>query len=298
VKPQKYSIFTLTDSKYFLFTEVFLKSLFSKLNLELIEKVYVCDQGLEPQQRKFVESFDKVEIVNPVEKIEGQTGLVWDKVWLEKVGSKTQNLLKLVNENPEPIVMIDIDSMFIKDFYDLLDFEKDIQIAHRPLQDPSYIASFVSINKKTCIKFIKDFYDLLDFEKDIQIAHRPLQDPSYIASFVSINKKTCIEFIEDWIRNISRISKIPYETKALALTLNELNHSNFQVGQLPVEQIHFYDQEQYVDTNDTRIAHFKGWTGSMSKVFGSKEDFESRTFTRGYQERLKEYIDVSGYIGE
>jgi len=257
VKPQKYSIFTLTDSKYFLFTEVFLKSLFSKLNLELIEKVYVCDQGLEPQQRKFVESFDKVEIVNPVEKIEGQTGLVWDKVWLEKVGSKTQNLLKLVNENPEPIVMIDIDSMFIK-----------------------------------------DFYDLLDFEKDIQIAHRPLQDPSYIASFVSINKKTCIEFIEDWIRNISRISKIPYETKALALTLNELNHSNFQVGQLPVEQIHFYDQEQYVDTNDTRITHFKGWTGSMSKVFGSKEDFESRTFTRGYRERLKEYIDVSGYIGE
>ena len=54
--------------------------------------------------------------------------------------------------------------------------------------------------------------------------------------------------------------------------------------------LHFYDKEKFIEENDTRIAHFKGWSGSMSMKLGTKEDFESRTHTRGYEERLKEYV--------
>ena len=37
----------------------------------------------------------------------------------------------------------------------------------------------------------------------------------------------------------------------------ELTNSDFKIGKLPVEQqIHFYDKEEFVESNDTRIIHF------------------------------------------
>ena len=250
MKSKKYSIFTISDSTYFLFTEVFLKSLHTKLDIDKINKVYVCDLGHTATERDFIKSFEKVELIEPIKKLNPSKNL-WDNDWLEIVGSKTENLLRLFKEKDESIVMIDIDSMFIKDFYDLLDFESDIQIAHRP--------------------FVPGLH--------------------YIASFMMFNKKeTCIDFLETWISNQRRIWKLPKETKALCLTIDELSIDNFKIANLPVEQIHFYDNEKYVEVNDTRIAHFKTWKKGM--VLGSVDDFKSRTFERGYEERLKVYIDV------
>tara|TARA_E500000318_G_C3537652_1_gene203329 strand:- start:137 stop:883 length:747 start_codon:yes stop_codon:yes gene_type:complete len=247
---KQYSIFTVTDESYKYYTEVFFKSL-NKINMDLVKNVYVCDQGMSEGQRDFVNSFDKVQIINPVNKINEKTEIVWDKTWLKKVGSKTENLLKLVEDNDEPIVMIDVDSMFIKDFYDLLDFDKDVQVAHRP---PNF--------------------------------------PDYIASFVSINKKSGVNFISRWIHNINNLAETPKETRALCNTINEYKKSSedFIVGDLPVEQIHFYGQESECESNNTRIAHFKGW--SKTKYLGTKDDFHNRTSLRGYDERLKEYINV------
>ena len=105
-----------------------------------------------------------------------------------------------------------------------------------------------------------------------------------------MNKKTCVKFIESWIENLSKINNLPKETKALCMTIEQMVGDEFEVGDLPVEQIHFYDKEKFIEENDTRIAHFKGWSGSMSMKLGTKEDFESRTHTRGYEERLKEYV--------
>ena len=247
---RQYSIFTVTDESYKYYTEVFFKSL-NKINMDLVKNVYVCDQGMSEGQRDFVKSFDKVQIINPVNKINEKTEIVWDETWLKKVGSKTENLLKLVEDNEEPIVMIDVDSMFIKDFYDLLDFDKDVQVAHRP---PNF--------------------------------------PDYIASFVCINKKTGIDFINRWIKNINNLPQAPKETRALCNTISEFKNSvnEFEIGDLPVEQIHFYGQESDCEKNDTRVAHFKGY--SKTKYLGNKEDFQNRTGLRGYNERLKEYINV------
>ena len=116
VNSQKYSIFTISDSTYFRFTEVFLKSLFSKLDKDKVERVFICDLGHTDEEKKFITSFDKVQLIQPIKKIDVSKSL-WDTNWLSKVGSKTENLLKLVNDRAEPIVMIDVDSMFIKDFY-------------------------------------------------------------------------------------------------------------------------------------------------------------------------------------
>ena len=99
--------------------------------MDKINKVYVCDLGHTATERDFIKSFEKVELIEPIKKLNPSKNL-WDNDWLEIVGSKTENLLRLFKEKDESIVMIDIDSMFIKDFYDLLDFESDIQIAHRP----------------------------------------------------------------------------------------------------------------------------------------------------------------------
>lgn len=250
MKSQKYSIFTISDSTYFRFTEVFLKSLFSKLNTDKIEKVFMCDLGHTDEEKEFITSFDKVQLIQPIKKIDVSKNL-WDTNWLNKVGSKTENLLKLLNSRVEPIVMIDVDSMFIK-----------------------------------------DFYDLLDFNYDIQVTHRPFHEFKYIASFFSVNNKAGKRFIESWIENIKTIPKKPKETRAMCQTIKEfeLTNPDFKIGKLPVEQIHFYDKEEFVETNDTRIAHFKTWKHKYE--LGTKKDFEHRTHPRGYQERLKEYIDV------
>jgi len=250
MKSQKYSIFTISDSTYFRFTEVFLKSLFSKLNTDKIEKVFICDLGHTDEEKKFITSFDRVQLIQPIKKIDVSKNL-WDTNWLNKVGSKTENLLKLLNNRVEPIVMIDVDSMFIK-----------------------------------------DFYDLLDFNYDIQVTHRPFHEFKYIASFFSVNNKAGKRFIESWIENIKTIPKKPKETRAMCQTIKEfeLTNPDFKIGKLPVEQIHFYDKEKFVETNDTRIAHFKTWKHKYE--LGTKEDFEHRIYPRGYQERLKEYIDV------
>ena len=250
MKSQKYSIFTISDSTYFRFTEVFLKSLFSKLNTDKIEKVFMCDLGHTDEENEFISSFEKVQLIQPLRKIDVSKSL-WDTNWLNKVGSKTENLLKLVNSRVEPIVMIDVDSMFIK-----------------------------------------DFYDLLDFNYDIQVTHRPFHEFKYIASFFSVNNKAGKRFIESWIENIKTIPKKPKETRAMCQTIKEfeLTNPDFKIGKLPVEQIHFYDKEEFVETNDTRIAHFKTWKHKYE--LGTKKDFEHRTYPRGYQERLKEYIDV------
>ena len=76
---KQYSIFTVTDESYKYYTEVFFKSL-NKINMDLVKNVYVCDQGMSEGQRDFVESFDKVQIINPVNKINEKTEIVWDKL--------------------------------------------------------------------------------------------------------------------------------------------------------------------------------------------------------------------------
>ena len=70
---KQYSIFTVTDESYKYYKEVFFKSL-NKINMDLVKKVYVCDQGMSEGQRDFVKSFDKVQIINPVNKINEKTG--------------------------------------------------------------------------------------------------------------------------------------------------------------------------------------------------------------------------------
>ena len=65
----------------------------------------------------------------------------------------------MVNDRAEPIIMIDVDSMFIKDFYDLLDFNYDIQVTHRPFHEFKYIASFFSVNNKAGKRFIESWIE-------------------------------------------------------------------------------------------------------------------------------------------
>ena len=91
--------------------------------MDKINKVYVCDLGHTATERDFIKSFEKVELIEPIKKLNPSKNL-WDNDWLEIVGSKTENLLRLFKEKDESIVMIDIDSMFIKDFYDFLTSKK------------------------------------------------------------------------------------------------------------------------------------------------------------------------------
>ena len=75
MKSKKYSIFTISDSTYFLFTEVFLKSLHTKLDMDKINKVYVCDLGHTATERDFIKSFEKVELIEPIKKLKDRKSI-------------------------------------------------------------------------------------------------------------------------------------------------------------------------------------------------------------------------------
>ena len=68
---------------------------------------------------KMTQGYDKVEIIDS--KYNTNDTHLWSKDWLNNISSKTELLRNLVSEQDLPIVMIDADCMFVKDFYHLLD---------------------------------------------------------------------------------------------------------------------------------------------------------------------------------
>lgn len=154
----KYNIFTVLNEGYERFGILFLSSIIDRLDLEKIENIFVYDTGLSEQTKKKFSIFQKVKIINSGIATNSDTK-VHGKTWQENVYSKAKLLRECVIKQEEflPTIMVDADSIFVNEFYNLIDFEKDLVLCRRSsrgraknhISNSSHIGSFFAINKKT-----------------------------------------------------------------------------------------------------------------------------------------------------
>jgi len=138
----KYNIMVVLNSSYFRFGKIFIKSLHDNVNLDNIDKVIISDIGLNDEHREFFESFDKVYIYDTELKTDFNDGGTWGKGWQTSVTSKTITFKHFLEQTTIPLVMVDGDCIFVKDFSELIDSNYDVQACKRN-SDVPYLASFV-----------------------------------------------------------------------------------------------------------------------------------------------------------
>tara|TARA_B100000131_G_scaffold262127_1_gene258438 strand:- start:158 stop:880 length:723 start_codon:yes stop_codon:yes gene_type:complete len=180
-----YNIFTIANSGYFKFCRIFVESLHKNLDLSKINKIFIGDTGLTKNELKYLSMYDKIEVVS-TDYISKDTSL-WGEDWLNVVGFKTKLLRELVKKEEVPIVMIDLDCMFVNDFHDLV-------------------------------------FGIFADENPIKVCHRKEHPIPYIGSFVSIgDKEKGINFLDKWIEKIENWGGVPKESPALSQLCEEVN---------------------------------------------------------------------------
>ena len=155
----KYNIMVVLNSSYFNFGKVFMNSLHKKLNLSNIDTIFLVDIGLSKEHRDFFSSFEKVKIYDSELKTDFNDGGTWGAGWQTSVGAKTIMFKHILEQTDLPLVMIDGDCIFVKDFSELIDNSVDIQACKRNSSVP-YLASFVvAQNNSRSIEFIESWIE-------------------------------------------------------------------------------------------------------------------------------------------
>tara|TARA_R100000005_G_C5002069_1_gene209511 strand:+ start:2153 stop:2884 length:732 start_codon:yes stop_codon:yes gene_type:complete len=150
----KYNIMVVLNSSYFNFGKVFMNSLHKKLNLSNIDTIFLVDIGLSKEHRDFFNSFEKVKIYDSELKTDFDEGGTWGIGWQTSVAAKTIMFKHILEQTDLPLVMIDGDCLFVKDFSELIDNSVDIQACKRNTSVP-YLASFVvAQNNPKSIEFV------------------------------------------------------------------------------------------------------------------------------------------------
>lgn len=201
---------------------VCVKSICSVCDLGKINKIFIADLGLNNKYRDILNNINiKIQILDTNVNI-GSSKEIFSKEWIDAVSQKTAILRMLIENNNTPLVMLDSDTIVVKDFYDVIDLNYDIQVCKRitPL-------------------LRKDGFLL-----------------EYIASYFSANSINSVNFVSLWINRLAeRISlnmKPPHETPAMIETLQK--NTELNIGFL-------YDNEVSCENNyikdTTRIIHAK-----------------------------------------
>jgi len=165
----KYNIVTVTNESYFPFFEIWIKSLFDNLELSSVAKIYIIDTGMSDANRKFINLFPKTKIWKTDIKS------VFDQIHSEAWGKSNYAKLPVIKEilltDKSPTYFIDVDCVFVHDYYSVLDFTKDIVLTdtsdRKIFCNSQLIGCFYGFNNvHKAIKFIDQWYEnILNGEK-------------------------------------------------------------------------------------------------------------------------------------
>ncbi len=193
----RYNLITVCNSEYFVFAELFIKSLYENVNLNNLKRIFIFDTGLTESQRVFLESFLKVKVCST--QLNTPYGEMHDGNWGENVYSKTKFLLSTLQETNSPTVMVDVDSVFQKDFFQLL--------TNPIFEDCDFAA---------CSRERDGF-------------------SSHIGSFfAAINVEVSKSFVSSWVEEINLGNEQFKESFALS---RAIKNTDFNVLNIPEEQI-------------------------------------------------------------
>ena len=170
----KYNIMVVLNSSYFNFGKVFINSLYDNVNVDNIDTIFIVNTGLSKFDKEYFRKFDKVYIHDTGLESDYNDGGSFGTGWQKSVGCKTIVLKSLLEQTNLPIVMIDGDCIFVKDFSYIIDNSYDIQSCKR-ISNVPYLASFViAHNSKNCLKFLDKWIELIS-QKPIDV---PRESPS------------------------------------------------------------------------------------------------------------------------
>ena len=155
----KHSIYTVLNSAYMTFGKIFVQS-YLEHNIKNCNYIFILDAGLEEDDIKWLEQFDKVQIIGSDVRTSFRNGNT-STDWTDTVVAKTYGLREIMKAyEVEPIVMIDSDCLVLQDISLLIDTSKDIQICNRPEHQTPMLGSYVSINSK-CLDFMDQWIDII-----------------------------------------------------------------------------------------------------------------------------------------
>lgn len=158
----KYNILTVCNEDYAPFIKLFVNSMFELIDISNVEKVFIFNTGLSQETINYLNSFPKIDIVKT--DIHAGSSKIHDEGWKKNTYSKTKFLLETLEKTKFPTLMIDSDCIFVEDFEDLLDFQKDFSVCVRDRQGFSrYIGSFfAALNVEKSIDFLKKWIVNID----------------------------------------------------------------------------------------------------------------------------------------
>ncbi len=217
----KYNIFTVLNEGYERFGILFLSSIIDNLDLNNIENIFIYDTGLSEETVNKYNLFDKVKIISTGIDT-GEDTKVHGETWQKNVYSKAKFLKHCIDSQEEfyPTVMVDADSIFIKEFIHLVDTDKDLVLCKRSprgrakghISTSSHIGSFFSINKRTedVSNFMETWINNIDSSSDkdpITGAYMAKESPALSATYEEYKNKLKISDLPEPI--ISNIEKFP-----------------------------------------------------------------------------------------
>lgn len=173
-----YEVMTVCNGDFFFF----LKGLLSSLSLNCSPNtINVGDMGLSEKQASWARNLP-YKSSPPVELFEASAktsyGGDWSKDWKRTVSEKTAQLRRLLEEKRTgkrvdcPLVLMDSDCIAIKDFKELIDKSKDVQVCSRKhkMTPVPYLGSFAVFNNpEKGVEFVDEWID--------QIAERNNKNP-------------------------------------------------------------------------------------------------------------------------
>lgn len=217
----KYNIFTVLNEGYERFGIIFLSSIIDNLDLNNIGNIFVYDTGLSEETKKKYMVFDKVKIVDSGINTGSDYG-VHGETWQQNVYSKAK-LLKHCIQNQEdflPTVMVDADSVFVKEFFHLIDTDKQLILCKRSsrgrskghISTSSHIGSFFCINERTpeTMEFMDSWVEKIDNALDrdpITGAYMAKESPSLSSAYEDFKGKMNLGDLPEPI--ISSIEMLP-----------------------------------------------------------------------------------------
>jgi len=197
-----YNLLLLANDTYFKLLNICVKSILSECDLNNINKIYIADLGLRKEYKVILaKQNDKIEILD-TDTCTGDSKELYSEDWIEAVSQKTAILLKLVQENLSPIIMLDSDTIILKDFSDVIDHNYDIQVCKRafPLRRKDglildYIASFFIVNNINAESFIITWINRLS--ERISLKMLPPHETPAMTETIQQNTKLKIGFLDE-----------------------------------------------------------------------------------------------------
>tara|TARA_R100000005_G_C5000201_1_gene207030 strand:- start:331 stop:1095 length:765 start_codon:yes stop_codon:yes gene_type:complete len=217
----KYNIFTVLNEGYERFGILFLSSIIDNLELDNIENIFVYDTGLSEETKSKYDLFDKVKIVDTGIDT-GEDTRVHGETWQKNVYSKAKFLKHCVKNQESflPTVMVDADSIFVKEFFHLVNMDSQIVLCKRSkrgrsknhISTSSHIGSFFCINErsKQTIEFLDSWIQKIELAPDkhpLTGAYVAKESPSLSSAYEQFKENMKISELPEPI--ISNIEMFP-----------------------------------------------------------------------------------------